>query len=201
MEQVKKMDDKEKSFLGTLHYIGTEVSAGIGFQRAYLADETFEKSTPGGIKTYTRQVARHKTTNELHASSYPDNHSTLFYFRYTNDGEYAIYSRDPAFHFGKHLCINNGDISASDSPTEISSFAFKQNGQRIQIHEKPEPEILAELVCKDGGIEFYNKEFLFSRQAGITAQVVSKGGGGPLGNIKLKVIERNVDWLSKSENS
>ena len=195
MKQVKKMDDKEKSFLGTLHFDNHYLSASIGFQKAYLEiiPPSWEESN--NYNSGYTQVIHHKTVHNLYASSYPKNEPTEFYFRHIINGEYTVYSRSQNFHFGKHLFINNGVISASDIPAETDYFSFKQNGQKIQIHEKPEEEIFAEFVCEDGGIEFKNIENLNDRGENLTAQVVSKGGHGPLGNIRLKIIRRNVDWL------
>ncbi|MFJ2712935.1 hypothetical protein ACIOZM_18870 [Pseudomonas sp. NPDC087346] len=189
------MDDKEKSFVGTLHCDGNNFSASIGFQKAY-SETVIPKSENSSRPPDPYRAIHHETVDKLYASSYKNAEPTLFYFRHINGGEYAVYSRSPSFHSGKHLCINNsGVISASDVQAEINYFSFQQNGQRIQIHEKIGEEILAEFVCKDGGIEFHNIENP-TDDINLTAQVVSKGGRGPLGNIRLKVIKRDVDWLS-----
>ncbi|WP_129395862.1 hypothetical protein [Pseudomonas sp. DTU12.3] len=196
------MDDKDKSFLGTLHIsrpIGNiNISASIGFQRAYLISS--RPSTINGSSDYSKYVD-HKDTNELHTSSCSGNTPATFYFRHITDGEYVIYSRTPGPNHGSYLELQNGNIRASKNSDCASVFSFKQNGQRILIHEESEQRIFAELVCKDGGIELYNEENFSGNRANFTAQIVSKGGTGPIGEIRLEVLERNVDWLSKSENS
>lgn len=188
------MDDKEKSFLCTLHVSRGNAFASIGFQKAVMVD-TPPKGAGGSMSTNYLHYVNHETVKNLHCSSYEKNQPVLLYFRHVNDGQYKVYSKSENFHFGEQLFINNDAITTSNSPAEVNLFSFKKNGTRINIHETADNQISAELVCKDGGIELRDVKKINEHKTNFTAQIVTKGGDGPIGDITIRIVEREVDWL------
>jgi hypothetical protein len=122
-------------------------------------------------------------------------HAMTLYFRHTADG-YRLYVREPGKHFGKGVVAQDGAyLGVKPTPLAAPSlFALRRaNGKAASFSELPTDTNLITLACNGAAISRcrrVNSTYEYLAAKNETAQLWV-----------LKILERNVPWLSSSDET